>query len=110
MNLLNTHSITVKRETDKSYFSGGKKHYKTVDMLIEASVQPITGNDLNQLKDFAQDLEKIKIWSDDEVKLNDLIVYENVTFRVIKVKDYTKFPVSINHFERMCVEVKKWAQ
>lgn len=103
--LLKTHKITYKRKDKKGHFMDGKFVYNLIELETTGSIQPITGKDLNQLLEFAQDTEKKKVWSQVELKRDDEIIYKDKKYRVIKVKDYKDFCLRIENYECFIEEV-----
>lgn len=106
LRLLSTHTVDIIRKTSDGYFSGGKFHYKIEQLSIQCSRQPITGKDQQYFEAFAQNLERLKIWTKSSIPVlvDDIILHKGVRYRVFRVQDYTEFNLKIDNNEVYAIE------
>lgn len=105
MRLLRTHQLRVDRKTKERFFSGGKSNYRTEAITLTCSRQPITGKENKYFDAFAQELDKLKVWSKSEVIKDDIIYFEEKMYRVFKIQDYSGFNLRTDNYEAYAIEV-----
>lgn len=103
--LLKTHVINYKRKDGNGHYMDGQFVYKLLELETVGSIQPITGEDLKLMLEFAQNTDKKKVWSQTELMIDDEIVYKEKVYRVIKVKDYEGYCLRIENYECFIEEV-----
>lgn len=79
------------------YVDGIYQELSENKLELEASIQPYNGIRLVNDKDFQYINSSIQLFSNDEFKLNDTFVYNNITYKVKFIDSY--FLGKLAHFE-----------
>jgi len=104
MSLLKQETINVFRKTAGYYVNGHYIEGDETEIEIEASVQPLTGNEFLQLAEGDRYKEAWKVFSVSEIRANDAVTRLGKTYEVRRPSDYSSH--SIPHYEAVMVLVE----
>lgn len=104
MSFLRTESLTIKRKAAGSYVNG---HFVAGDestISIDADVRPLTGIQILQLPEADRKRESYNLYTESEIKVNDIVVRDSKEYEIQKVLGYPYEPIP--HYEGVMLLVE----
>ena len=109
---IKTGTYTIKR-FKKGYWDNSTGKYsrdEDKEFEIDASIQPITGNDVKLLPEHRRNTESIMIFSNERLfpsdeksqKAADIVIYDEKRFEVFKSSKWSE-TTDINHYETIAI-------
>jgi len=97
MTLLENETITITRKAAGSYVNGLYVDGAETVTSIAANVQPLSGSQILQLAEADRKRESWAIFTESEIRVNDLVTRGGKTYEVQRVEDFRNQPVP--HYE-----------
>ena len=101
-----THTLDVYRDSGDGRYENGRFVAGTASCVsIDASIQPVTGKEIQRLPSDRQEMENIKLFTKAPLYVNntmkqtqaDVIEYNGYKYEVHSVMDWTR--TDLNHYE-----------
>ena len=104
MSLMENESLTLKRRASGSYVSGHYVQGSESTSTIYANVQPLSGEQILQLPEADRKKEGYSLFSEDEMRVNDIIVRDSKNYEIQTVYPYQNQPIP--HYEGVMIIIE----
>jgi len=94
MNLLQTQEAIIYRRAEGHTHNGYYEQGPSAPYNIKANIQPISGKELEQLPEGDRNKMNKWVYTDFVIKLNDIMVYNNIKFEIQTIEDWSDFEIS----------------
>jgi len=102
------HTISIKRGNQTTTYVNGHPvdNSLTTYTGIKASVQPLSGKDKLMLPEGDRTRQIKKIYTVDEVLVNDIIIYDSEEYEVQTVQMWQGNASSVNHYKSIAYRIE----
>jgi len=104
MSLMNNETLTLNRYASGTYVNGHFVQGSLTQDTIEANIQPLTGEQILQLAEADRKKEGWNFFTEDEIRVNDIIVRNSKNYEVNPVYPYQDQPIP--HYEGIMLLVE----
>ncbi len=94
---------TISRPSDGTWSFGKYTQGTPTSHTIRASIQPVSGKELDQLPEGDRFKSHIEIYTENSIYVKDVITYKDEKFEVIRVSDYSDY--CLEHYEALAIRI-----
>ena len=102
MSLINKVTYAVKRTAEGSYTNGVHNSGSVTNLTIKGNCQPVSGDDIIQLSEGDRKKQLLKIYTEEELKVNDVVTVDGKPYEAHPAKNYTR-QNRLNHYKTILI-------
>jgi len=90
MSLINKETYAVKRTATGSYTDGIFVAGAVTNLTVKGNCQPVSGNEILQISEGDRKRQVIKIYTTEELMLNDIVTVDNKEFEAHPIENWSR--------------------